>query len=295
MSTFQTFAPAKINLYLHITGKRDNGYHLLDSLVAFTNIGDALYLESAPAFVLTIDGPMAGPLASEPADNNLVAKAAKSLALALGKSLNFKLTLTKKLPIASGIGGGSSDAAAALRLVAAFWGLAPNAPVLYEIAASLGADIPCCIDATTCYFRDIGNIVEPGPALPHTDIVLVNPNEALPTPAVYKARAGNFSAAARLEKTPQNAAELALALQKRGNDLTEPACRLIPTIRVVLAAIEQTSACLLARMSGSGATCFGLYPDRLTARQAASQILTQHPDWWVVPGYVPCKNTPPMG
>ncbi len=287
MTVICVFAPAKINLYLHITGKREDGYHLLDSLVAFTNIGDSLRLEAAPTFSFRMEGPRANALKQEPADSNLAVKAARELAKALGKTLHVKLTLTKNLPIASGIGGGSSDAAATLKALTEHWGFAPHAPLLRQIAAGLGQDIPCCLEAATCYFRDIGNAVDPGPALPHTDIVLVNPNEPLPTPAVYKARSGPFASAARFEKAPQNPAELAEMLRSRSNGLTDAACRLAPAIKDILAALEQSPDCLLARMSGSGATCFGLYPNRLAARQAASQILARHPDWWVVPGHLP--------
>jgi 4-diphosphocytidyl-2-C-methyl-D-erythritol kinase len=283
------FAPAKINLYLHITGKREDGYHLLDSLVAFTNIGDMVRLEEADEFSFQLEGPMAEALDREPSIGNLAVRAAHAFADALAKPLNAKLILTKKLPVASGIGGGSSDAAATLRLLAELWHVAPTDPLLGKIAASLGQDVPCCLPAVTCYFRDIGNVTDPGPALPHTDIVLVNPNKPLPTSSVYKARRGPFTPPARLERAPKNPADLAFMLQERGNGLTDAACELVPEIRLILAALGQTPECLLSRMSGSGATCFGLYPNRSAARRAASTILAAHPDWWVVPGFVPYK------
>jgi len=290
MLPLHAFAPAKINLYLHVTGKREDGYHLLDSLVAFTNIGDALRLEEAPSFDLEIKGPMAEGLKNEDRESNLVVRAARALAEEAGRPLNVKLTLTKNLPMASGIGGGSSDAAAALRVLAEYWGMPPTDSRLYRIAASLGQDVPCCIDAATCYFRDIGNVTDPGPDLPHTDIVLVNPNKPLPTPEVYKARQGAFSGAGRFEEDPQNAVELAAMLHERRNGLTGAACRLVPEIREVLETLSASPNCQLARMSGSGATCFGIYANRAAARQAAAQIYEKHPSWWVVPGFFPGRK-----
>ncbi|NTU77737.1 MAG: 4-(cytidine 5'-diphospho)-2-C-methyl-D-erythritol kinase [Alphaproteobacteria bacterium] len=287
MTILNTFAPAKINLYLHITGKRKDGYHLLDSLVAFTDIGDEIRLEPAEEFSFALEGPMATALKDEPVEGNLAVKAAKALAAALNKPLHMKMTLTKNLPIASGIGGGSSDAAAALRLLARYWGVAPDAPELYTIAASLGSDVPCCLPCATCYFRDTGNVTDPGPALPPIYIVLVNPKKSLPTPAVYKAREGAFAPAQRLEKTALSAEELAEMLRLRGNSLTDAACRLMPEIGVILEALAATRDCLLARMSGSGATCFGLYASFSAAESAASTLRKTHPGWWVSQGLVP--------
>ena len=290
MNPLHAFAPAKINLYLHVTGRREDGYHLLDSLVAFTNIGDSLRLEEATEFDFALEGPMAAALAAESPATNLAVRAVRKMAEELGRPLNIKLTLIKNVPIASGIGGGSSDAAAALRLLAEHWGVPPSDSLLTRIASGLGQDTPCCLNAATCYFQGIGDITEPGPDLPHTDIVLVNPNKALPTPEVYKARQGNFAAPARFDREPNSAAELAGMLHERSNGLTEAACKLMPEIRVMLAALAATTGCQLARMSGSGATCFGLYPDRSAARQAAARLYQDHPDWWVVPGFVPFKR-----
>lgn len=285
-----THAPAKINLYLHVTGRREDGYHRLDSLVAFTNIGDEMRLESATDFAFALEGPMAAKLADELVDGNLAVRAARALAAACGRTLDVKLTLVKNLPVASGIGGGSTDAAAALRLLAQYWELDAEDARLFAIAATLGQDVPCCIRAETCYFRDIGDVTDAGPDLPHTDMVLVNPGKGLPTPAVFKARRGDFTPAARLERVPADAAELAAMLRSRSNGLTEAACELLPEIGAVLKALEQSPDCLLSRMSGSGATCFGLYPDRAAARGAAARIMAAHPDWWVVPAFVPARG-----
>ncbi len=290
MTVLTAFAPAKINLYLHVIGRRNDGYHLLDSLVAFTNIGDQLKLEPVQAFSFQLEGPMAGALASEPVESNLAVRAVHMLAKELGRPLNIKLTLVKNLPVASGIGGGSSDAATALRLLAECWGLPLTDSRLYQIASSLGQDVPCCLEASTCYFRDIGNVTDPGPELPHTDIVLVNPNKALPTPAVYKAFSPPFTAMARLDHDPRSSTELARMLHERSNNLTEAACKIMPEIKDVLTELAATQNCQLARMSGSGATCFGLYPNRSAAKQAAAQLFQKHPEWWVVSGGFPFKK-----
>lgn len=283
----ETFAPAKINLYLHITGRRADGYHFLDSLVAFTNIGDTLRLEPADAFSFALEGPMAEELRAFDPESNLVVRAARLLASELNRPLKGKLTLVKNLPVASGIGGGSTDAAAALRLLAVREGMPPDAALLHSIAASLGQDIPCCLAAQTCYFRDIGNVTDEGPALPLTHCVLVNPGKSLPTPSVYKARSGPFTPAARLENVPETCADLATQLKQRRNDLTAPAIALCPEIETVLAAIEAQPDCLLARMSGSGATCFGLFADRASAKTAVTTLYRDHPDWWVAQTFIP--------
>lgn len=292
MINLKTLAPAKVNLYLHVTGRRGDGYHLLDSLVAFADIGDELRLEAADGFVFSLTGPMAAVLRDEPVEGNLAVRAARALAKAVDKPLNVRLTLVKNLPPASGIGGGSSDAAAALRLLARHWGVAANDPLLYEIAASLGQDVPCCVDAKTCYFRDIGNAIDDGPELPPTAIVLVNPNKALPTPAVFKARTGGFNPPNRFERAPRSSRELAAMLSERENGLTAAAAGIMPEIHEILSALDASPDCLLARMSGSGATCFGLYQDNASAQLATAGILAAHPDWWVFGGEIPCSAIP---
>ncbi|MGE4351395.1 MAG: 4-(cytidine 5'-diphospho)-2-C-methyl-D-erythritol kinase [Bdellovibrionales bacterium] len=286
----ETFAPAKINLYLHITGKREDGYHYLDSLVAFTNIGDTLRLEEAPTFSFTLEGPMAKELAAFDPESNLAVRAVRLLASELNKPLTGKLTLIKNLPIASGIGGGSTDAAGALRLFAAREAMPPDAALLQSIAASLGQDIPCCLSAESCYFKDIGDVTDPGPALPLTHLIMVNPNKSLPTPSVYKARTGSFSPISRLNETPQTPQELADLLAARTNDLTSAAISLCPEIQQVLEALQKCPECLLARMSGSGATCFALFPDRSAAKSAAAALFQNHPEWWITPAFIPAPS-----
>jgi 4-diphosphocytidyl-2-C-methyl-D-erythritol kinase len=286
--SIREFAPAKINLYLHVTGRQADGYHQLDSLVAFSGVGDEVVLEPAGAFSFHVEGPQAGLLQKEADADNLVVKAANSLAELTGKNLDVKLTLIKNLPVASGIGGGSSDAAAALRALAIHWGIAPDEPRLYQAASRHGQDIAACIEADNVYLTPEG--IESALPLPYTNIVLVNPNKGLSTAEVYKAyrTSGDaFSPEARFEREPKDAVELAEFLRLRHNDLTAPACRLMPEIKGMIDAIAASHHCLFAAMSGSGATCFGLYADRDGARRAASDILTAHPDWWVIQSHIP--------
>jgi 4-diphosphocytidyl-2-C-methyl-D-erythritol kinase len=282
------FAPAKLNLYLHITGRRADGYHNLDSLVAFAGVGDEVKLEPAAEFSFAVTGPQAGLLNREPPEGNLVVKAAQSLAKLCGKMLDVKITLEKHLPVASGIGGGSSDAAAALRALAHHWELAPGDPRLVTAAAEHGQDVPVCLKIENNYITAEGTI--PAPALPRVGVLLVNPNKALPTPAVYKEfREGRyaFSPEARLTATPQDAGSLIAALKARGNDLYAPACKLMPDIAAIVSALENTEGCLLARMSGSGATCFGLYPDEAKAQKAATILRQSHSGWWIEASFLP--------
>ncbi|WP_158043977.1 4-(cytidine 5'-diphospho)-2-C-methyl-D-erythritol kinase [Skermanella pratensis] len=279
-------APAKLNLYLHVLGRRPDGYHELDSLVAFADIHDTVTVRPAERLTLEIDGPFAPALAVEAAGDNLVTRAAVLLARALGKDEpGVTITLTKRLPVASGIGGGSADAAACLRALARLWDIGGDDSRLATLAARLGADVPVCLSGTSAYFGGIGDIVDPAPPLPACAVVLVNPGTPLATPAVFKARSGPFSAPARFDgEPPADAAALARLLAGRGNDLTAPARILVPEIGDVLEALGRTPGCLLARLSGSGATCFALYADREGAEAAAAGLVSGHPGWWVRAG-----------
>jgi 4-diphosphocytidyl-2-C-methyl-D-erythritol kinase len=274
-------ARAKLNLYLHVTGRRDDGYHVLDSLVAFAEAGDTLAAAPADALTLALDGPFAAALRDE--SDNLVLRAAQALAAASGKPRGAALTLTKNLPVASGIGGGSADAAATLRVLCRLWDMRPERDTLDAIAVKLGADVPVCLDGTASFLGGIGERRDAAPRLPAAGVVLVNPGIALSTPAVFAKRAGAFSAPARFVEAPRDAAGLAAVLRRRRNDLTEAATALVPAIRDVLAVLDATPGCLLARMSGSGATCFGLYADRAAARDAAAFLAGRQRGWWVVP------------
>lgn len=275
-------APAKLNLYLHVVGRRADGYHLLDSLVAFADIADRVAARAAPRLSLAVEGHFAAALTGDPHDN-LVWRAAEALARKLGRSPAAALTLVKNLPVASGIGGGSSDAAATLKALAALW-QADGVVDLEEIAAALGADVPVCVAARTSWFGGIGEHVEPAPALPPAALVLANPGVALPTASVFKSRRGPFSTPARFHESPRDAAALASVLAERHNDLTEAAVAQVPAIAIVLQRLAAMRGALIARMSGSGATCFALFGTRAEAADAAAQLQDDQPDWWVAAG-----------
>ena len=274
-------ARAKLNLYLHVTGRRDDGYHLLDSLVVFAQAGDVLAASPADSLTLSVDGPFADALRDEP--DNLVLRAARALAEAAGIKGGAALSLTKTLPVASGIGGGSADAAAALRVLRRLWDVRLQPHVLDAIAVKLGADVPVCLDGQAAFISGAGEHRDPAPVLPAAGLVLVNPGMPLPTPAVFARRAGSFSQPAPFTDAPRDAAALATVLRARRNDLTEAAMALVPAIGDVLAALEASPGCLLARMSGSGATCFGLYADRAAATAAAAFLGRTRRGWWVMP------------
>ncbi len=279
-------APAKINLYLHVVGRRSSGYHELDSLVMFATESDSLTVTALPDGMppeLLINGPFAGSLANEPPACNLVVKAALAFAAHLGRTPSVRITLTKNLPIASGIGGGSADAAACLRALCQLWGIPADGPVLFTLAAQLGADIPVCLHGRAAYFGGIGERLDPAPLLPNCPAVLINPGVPVPTPAVFRNRPPVYSWPARLSKPPADLADLADMLSRRRNDLTCAAIEVAPEIAEVLTTLERAGGCLLARLSGSGATCFAIYPDDAAATAAATLIATQHPDWWVRP------------
>ncbi len=275
-------APAKLNLSLQVVGKRIDGYHLLDSLVAFADIGDTVSVVPDGLITLSIDGPFARPLLETP--DNLVLRAARALAAATGTSEGAKIRLTKNLPVASGIGGGSADAAATLRALGRLWGLLPPPDRLAELAYGLGADTIACLGSVPTWMSGTGEILEPVGALPEAGLVLCNPGVEVPTPSVFRARGGPFSKTTRFA-IPADVAGLVDALAATSNDLTAPALGLAPAIGTVLAALEKLPDALLARMSGSGATCFALFADRVTAAAAARRLRAgAPPGWWVAEG-----------
>ena len=281
-ASISILARAKVNLYLHVTGKRADGYHLLDSLVAFAGLGDQITAEPAPAgrITLTMDGATAAHLPQ--GETNIVEKAAHLLARHSPVPVGAHLHLTKVLPVAAGIGGGSADAAAALVALGQLWQIPLAQAVLDQLALDLGADVPVCLAGQAVQMAGIGEILNPAPALPPAWIVLVNPLLPCPTPAVFKARTGPFSPPAPLTQPLADAAALAAALRLRHNDLAPPAIQTVPTIATVLRALEMQTGCLLARMSGSGATCFGLFGDGDSAQSAAVMLKKMHSEWWSV-------------
>lgn len=279
----KVFAPAKINLFLHVGEQRSDGFHELESLVVFADVGDELLIEKASAFSLVLEGPFGSKLAGE--ENNLIAKAARILGDRAGRAPDVKITLIKNLPVASGIGGGSADAAATLRGLMRFWGLKIGQDELHAIAAALGSDVPACLLSETLWMTGRGEIIEPVAGVPGAPLVLVNPGVAVSTREIFarlKARMGVGNAA-----RPGELPVLGLAdyLKSNRNDLEVPAREIAPVIDEVLHAISHGGA-LRARMSGSGATCFGLFADDKSAEAAAAKIARDHPDWWVRRGVI---------
>lgn len=269
-------APAKINLFLHVTGRRADGYHLLDSLAVFTALGDRVTAEPAPDLSLHLVGPFGEALTAEP--DNLVLRATRALAQEAGIPARVRLTLHKNLPVASGIGGGSADAAAAFRALCRLWKIAPEQATLHRLALALGADVPVCLASVPARMGGIGGDLSPAPRLPDCGIVLVNPGVAVATPDVFRARRAGFSPMAALPSGWTDAATMASDLGRLTNDLAEPAIGLQPVIAEVLTTLEHLPGCLLARMSGSGASCFGLFASSAAAEQATGAITPA--TWW---------------
>lgn len=268
-------ARAKINLYLHVTGRRADGYHLMDSLVCFAELGDELTIAPAGQLSLAVDGPFAPALAGA---DNLVLRAARLVDASRGAALH----LNKQLPVAAGIGGGSADAAAALTGLARLWQV--RLPADSQLLA-LGADLPVCLADGPRFVGGIGEALEEAPPLPPTALLLANPRRPLPTVDVFRRYAkmsrGQFSQAARWSHAPADATALADLLRERVNDLTEAAIAQVPEIGQLLTAIDAAPGCLLARMSGSGASCFGLFATAGAAAKAAASLQVLSPNWWI--------------
>lgn len=274
-------ARAKVNLALHITGQQNNGYHLLDSLVIFPKVGDEITVEPASTLSLNIQGPFAGPLQGE-TKNNLVYRAAQLLAELHTTPHQVAITLTKNLPIAAGIGGGSADAAATLRALIKLWGVQPDPADVASLALQLGADVPMCLEEKPARIRGIGEQIEPISPLPSGAIVLVNPRVEMPTPAVFAALANKDNTPLpELPHSFQSLKELANTLKSCRNDLEAPAIQLSPVIGEVLEILKAQPETALARMSGSGATCFALCTTLTEAQSLCNRLCAAKPEWWV--------------
>lgn len=270
-SVVQRVARAKVNLALHVVGRRGDGYHLLDSLVAFADFGDVVSVKAAPSLSLAITGPMATGLSAGP--DNLVLKAAQAMTGPLGAAI----TLDKRLPVASGIGGGSADAAATLQALSALWGCElPDAATVL----ALGADVPVCLAGQACRMAGIGEQISPV-MLPPAYLVLVNPGVGLSTASVFSALTRRDNPPLPPPEPMPDAAALAAYLRDCRNDLEAPARTLVPQIAQVLGVLAAQNGCLLARMSGSGATCFGLFATATAADEAAKALNAHSAAWWV--------------
>lgn len=274
-------APAKINLFLHVGERRADGFHPLQSLAVFTAMGDVLAMEEAPELSLAIDGPFANGLDGE--GDNLVLRAARAL-----DTKGAKLTLTKNLPVASGIGGGSADAAAALRGLNQLWNLDRDEAVLHDLAAGLGSDIPACVLSASCFMEGRGESLRAAEAMPRVPMLLVNPGVAVPTKDVFAALGERSGVEMALPRGRfADTADLLRFLETTRNDLEEPARKIQPVIGEVLKAISGLPGALMTRMSGSGATCFGIFADDDCCRRAAESLKARQPGWWVAPTFVP--------
>lgn len=275
-------APAKLNLYLRVTGRRDDGYHLLDSLVVFADTGDRIEVREADQITLEYEGPFAGVLPAP--EDNLVFRAAGELAALFGVTAGAHLTLFKYLPVASGIGGGSADAAAALRALIRLWQLPPDDGRLLKLALSLGADVPVCMMTRPAVMRGIGEEVSLLGSFPELPLVLVNPGVGVSTPQVFKARTGGFSAPVDWPSDTTSVESVLGMLGETANDLEPPARTIAPAIAEIIGLLEAQPGIRLARMSGSGATCFGIFETQDAAAAAADAIADTQPEWWVHAG-----------
>jgi 4-diphosphocytidyl-2-C-methyl-D-erythritol kinase len=279
-------APAKINLTLRVLGRRDDGYHEIESLVAFADFGDRLSFSRGGELALSVRGPSAAEAGA--GEDNLVLKAARALGALRQDLVLGAFRLDKRLPVAAGLGGGSADAGAALRLIAQANGLARADPQLRAAARATGADVPVCLDPRARIMRGIGEVLSSPLALPPLPAVLVNPGVALATKAVFAAwrpaaappAALDLAAVAKLSSRD----ELWHFLIAQSNDLEAPAIALAPVIAEVLTALRGLAGCRLARMSGSGATCFALFAAAAAAREAAKILRGKYPHWWVKAG-----------
>lgn len=277
--SFVRHAAAKVNLDLHVTGRRADGYHTLDSLVAFAAIHDTVSAAEADDLTLTVGGAFAAALM--PAADNIVLRAARRLAGAAGIAPRARLDLVKRLPVASGIGGGSADAAAALRALSDLWRLDLSENELAAIGLGLGADVPVCLYGRAAQMGGIGEMIRTAPPLPETPLLLVNPLKPLPTASVFRARRGPFSLPAPCATPVRSPAAFAEMLRARRNDLTDAAISLMPEIATMLDALERQPGCVVARVSGSGATCFALFALSAEANGAAAALAGAYPQWWI--------------
>lgn len=278
------FAPAKVNLFLHVLGKRKDGYHTLESLVAFADVGDCVAIEAADSFSFEIDGLFSGSFDQQARytdSDNLVVKAARLLSQVAEKPLNLSIRLTKNLPLSSGLGGGSSDAAACIWALQNYWGLARDADYLEPLLLKLGADVPVCYSCQPSIMRGVGEDLSPAPDMPDIPAVIINPAQACSTVEVFARHNRHYSKAVSLPNQFKTVHDLVDFLNTTRNDLYKPAVNFLPAVQNVIGALDAEKTCLFSRMSGSGASCFGLFEEMGEAQKAANTIKTENPDWHV--------------
>lgn len=290
MTEIEVFAPAKINLALHVVGQRTDGFHLLDTLVSFASVGDQLRLATDQGRQMTISGPEGGGLPND--GMNIVLRVASEF----WKTGPLRSHLIKNLPVSSGIGGGSADAAACFRGM--LWLLDQTDAGAHLMTAEamaallkIGADVPMCLLSEPARVRGIGERIEPLPTLPVLPVLLVNPRVAVSTPQVFKAlKSKENSEMMAMPAAFANAAVLVDWLSAQRNDLQAPAIAIAPVIGTALSALETLEGCALARMSGSGATCFGIFATLSEAEAGAKTLRQQHPEWWIAPAMLDGQN-----
>lgn len=273
-------APAKLNLALHVVGRRDDGYHLIDTLVVFAKIADRLTARPAPDLTLDLDGPFASALPR--GEDNLVLRAARMLQADRRVDAGARLELSKCLPVAAGIGGGSADAAATLRLLNRMWGCDLDSVGLAGLAARLGADVPMCLHSRPLRAGGIGGDIRPLAGLQALDLVLVNPGRGLSTADIFAALPERDSGGiGEIPPGLDDVAGLAAYLRGLRNDLEAAALPRVPEIATVEQELGARPGCLMTRMSGSGPTVFGIFASAADAARAAGDLSARHADWWV--------------
>lgn len=290
----QVFAPAKVNLHLHVTGRRDDGYHTLDSLVAFADIGDVLFFEKARNFSFEVEGPFAesftgAELDTSPQSKNLVVRAAWRIANLLARELDVSIKLQKNLPLGGGIGGGSADAAACLWGLCQLWNVSLPETHKSALALQLGADVPVCLKSETCIMQGTGEIFKEAPELAELPVLLAWPGAPTSTAAIFQSlEMPQFSAPAKFPggAIDQIGTLCAYLNASTRNDLTSGAVSFLPAVKLALDLIKTQPGCQLARLSGSGSTCFGIFENEDQLTQAAETISLHHPTWWVRTGWL---------
>ncbi|MBB4006957.1 4-(cytidine 5'-diphospho)-2-C-methyl-D-erythritol kinase [Allorhizobium taibaishanense] len=286
-TAYREMAAAKLNLALHVTGRRADGYHLLDSLVTFADYGDTITVESAAQDAFTLVGRFAPLLANDNPSGNLVLKARdllRAACLGAGQAAPpVAITLDKTLPVAAGIGGGSADAAATLRVLLKLWDVTLAPHTLQDLALSLGADVPMCLAGVPLRAQGIGEDLTPLATMPHFGLVIGNPLKSVSTPAIFKALTRRDNPPIGALPAGHDPAEWIATLKSLRNDLQPVAESLCPEIGDLCQMIARTGP-LMVRMSGSGASCFGLYANRAAALAAEKTLLSEKPDWYFQAG-----------
>lgn len=284
--SLQIFAPAKVNLFLHVTGKRNDGFHLLDSLITFADIGDIIDLTPSEGFTFDIQGPFAGSFSNAeksplPDSKNLLVKAARMLARHTNNAPSFSIVLHKNIPLGAGLGGGSADAAAILWGLCRYWKITPDMNTLKDMMMQLGADVPVCFESQTRFIAGAGEKLGDTVSIPELYAVLIHPAKRCDTKTIFKTYNKPFASPVdRVTGFSDQNACLAF-LKTTQNMLLTSAVKHVPEIQNCLAQLEDSQGCLIARMSGSGSSCFGIYDNQEDTKAAQKTLQETNPDWWV--------------